>query len=139
MFKKYLAVISLLLPLFVSAEQKRTLGEWDVHYMVVNSTFLTPDVARSYGIVRSKNNALVNISVVNSRSGEAQSVAVNGMVNDLLGKKTALNFKEVKEGPAIYYLAVLPFSSEEHHRFAIDILKGNERQTLRFEQKLYRD
>ena len=38
------------------AEQKQTLGEWDVHYMVVSTPFLTPEVAANYGIVRSKFN-----------------------------------------------------------------------------------
>ncbi|MEC8230923.1 MAG: DUF4426 domain-containing protein, partial [Pseudomonadota bacterium] len=51
------------------AEQKETLGEWDVHYIVVGTPFLTPEVASSYGIVRSKFNALVNISVLDKVTG----------------------------------------------------------------------
>lgn len=132
-------MLSLLGGISVQAEQKKTLGSWDVHYMAVGSTFLTPEVARAYGIVRSKNNALINISVLDADSKAAQSVAVMGNARNLLGTEKPLNFKEVKEDNAIYYLAVLPYRDQEHYRFNINIQQGNNQQTLKFEQKLYQD
>mgnify|MGYP001053395294 FL=1 len=122
-----------------NAEQKETLGEWDVHYMVVNTPFLTPEVAASYGIVRSKYNALVNISVLNKDSGEAQRVSVNGNATNLLGSKKQLTFKKVEDGDAIYYLAVLPFRDQETYRFEVTAQRANEKQTLKFKQKMYVD
>ena len=55
--KAYVALLAMAmscLSFSAFAEQKQTLGEWDVHYMVVSTPFLTPEVAASYGIVRSK-------------------------------------------------------------------------------------
>ena len=134
---KLCLLISLVWALPASAEQKKTLGKWDVHYMAVDTAFLTPEVARAYGIVRSKNNALINISVLDRNSKKAQSVAMMGTARNLLGAEKALEFKEVVEGDAIYYLAVLPFRDKEHYRFNIKITQGNNNQTLKFEQKLY--
>lgn len=139
-YLKTLAIFTLLVSSSLSfAEQKKTLGNWDVHYIVLNTTFLTPEVAKAYGIVRSKNNALVNISVLNKRNKEAQSVALTGNASNLLGRQSDLDFKKVKEGDSIYYLAVLPFDDEELYRFKIRIVDGNINQSLAFQQKLYKD
>lgn len=121
------------------AEQKQTLGKWDVHYMVVSTPFLTADVAASYGIVRSKFNALVNISVLDKTSGKAQRVSVSGNATNLLGNSRQLSFKKVEEGDAIYYLAVLPFRDQETFRFTIDVADGKRQETLKFQQKMYVD
>ena len=132
------AMLALLSP-YTFAEQKETLGEWDVHYIVVGTPFLTPEVASSYGIVRSKFNALVNISVLDKATGEAQRVDVSGNAKNLLGNTRQLTFKKVEEGDAIYYLAVLPFRDQETFRFNIDVKKGATKQTLKFQQKMYVD
>ncbi len=96
-----------------NAEQKRELGNWDVHYIALNTTFLTPEVAKQYGIVRSKFNALINISVLDRQDKSAQSVILTGEAKNLIGVIKKLNFKQVTEGKSIYYLAVLPFSDQE--------------------------
>lgn len=137
---RYLAWLGLVLlatPAF--AEQKERLGDWDVHYMVVNTTFLTPEVASTYGIVRSKYNALVNISVLDKDTQEAQRLSVSGEATNLLGNTRNLPFKKVEDGDAIYYLSVLPFRDQETFRFNIEIRKGNNSETLRFKQQMYTD
>lgn len=138
-FFNAISILCLLLSTSASAEQKQRLGEWDVHYMVVSTPFLTPEVAASYGIVRSKFNALVNISVLDSETGEAQRVSVSGNANNLLGTNKPLSFKKVEEGDAIYYLAVVPFRDRETLRFNIKVLSGNTSQTLKFQQEMFVD
>lgn len=127
----------LLLSFASNAEQKKTLGNWDVHYMVLTSTFLTPDVARSYGIQRSKYNAVVNVSVLDKNTAKAQNLLVSGKATNLIGTSKKLEFKEVIEGESIYYIATLSFRDQEQYRFEIDLNQGNDRQTLKFSQKLY--
>ena len=128
---------SLLLSGTAQAEQKQVLGNWDVHYIVVNTTFLSPDVAKTYNIVRSKYSALVNISVLDATTHQAQSAALTGTATNLLGVKKSLNFRKVEEGDAIYYLATLSFDDPETFRFAIGVQQGNTTRTLKFQQKLY--
>ncbi|NVK58418.1 MAG: DUF4426 domain-containing protein [Alteromonadaceae bacterium] len=123
----------------VSAEQKVQLGEWDVHYIVVNSTFFSADVARQYGIVRSKYNALVNISVLNSDTQAAQTMSMQGTATNLLGTEKELAFKKVQEGDAIYYLTVFSFRHDETYRFNIEVRRGDKTERLTFKQKMYVD
>lgn len=121
----------------VQAEQKQILGNWEVHYIALNSTFITPAIAKQYSIVRSKYNGLINISVLDKQSRDARSVVLNGFARNLLGVKKPLNFKQVSEGEAIYYLAVLPFSDQENYRFDISISDGLEQHSLKFQHKFY--
>lgn len=122
---------------FSQAEQMKQLGHWDVHYMALGTTFLTPQVAKNYGIQRSRYNGLLNISVLDSQDKSAQSVAITGKAKNLLGVEKKLIFKEVKEGNAIYSIAVLPFRHEEKFQFTINIRHGNQHQTLKFKHKFY--
>jgi len=123
------------------AEQKSQLGPYEVHYIAFNSTFVTPEIAKLYDIQRSRYNALINISVLDSRNKNKPAVAVklSGAARNLIGNQTNLDFKEVREGEAVYYLAQLRFSNEETFRFEITVDDGKSQQLLKFQQKLYVD
>lgn len=123
------------------AKNSEQLGELEVHYIALNSTFLTPEIATAYQLTRSKVNALVNISVLDTSlpSKPAKSVNLVGKVKNLLGQEKTLEFVKVKEGDAIYYLAEFNFTSEEVYRFTIDIFDNGKKHTLKFQQKLYAD
>jgi len=120
-----------------SAEIKKDLGDWEVHYIALTTTFLSPEIARANNIVRSGRNALVNISVLNKRTKEAQEVNITGTARNLLGTSKTLEFTQVKEGKAIYYLASVGFSDKEILRFDIDINQGRSNQNLQFQQTMY--
>ena len=123
----------------VQAEQKKDIGNWEVHYMALTSTFLTPQVALNYDIVRSRYNGLINISVLDKKSKTAQSVVLSGEAKNLLGVVKNLSFQQVTEGESIYYLATLSFSDQELYRFNITINDGTDQQTLKFQHKFYSD
>lgn len=114
-----LLLMSLCLSLPAMAEQKQSYGDLDVHYSAFNSGFLQPDVAAATGLVRSKTQGVVNVAVL--KAGTASNAKVSGSVKNLLGQSTALNFKEVKEGQAIYYLAQFPFEQRETLRFTLSV------------------
>ena len=112
-----LLFIALCLSLPALAERKQTFGDLDVHYITFNSSFLQPDIAAANGLVRSKTQGVVNISVL--KAGKASSASVSGEVKDLVGRSQPLTFKQVNEGEAIYYLAQFTFSQREMLRFTI--------------------
>jgi hypothetical protein len=138
-FLTFSLALGLIFSYQVNAEQKQVLGNWDVHYIAFNTTFLTPQVAKQNAIVRSKFNGLINISVLDRQDKTAQSVILTGQAKNLLGVIKKLTFKQVKEGKAIYYLAVLPFSDLEQYRISVDINDGLEQRTLKFQHKFYAD
>ncbi|MBX9713166.1 MAG: DUF4426 domain-containing protein [Pseudomonadaceae bacterium] len=114
-----LLLMSLCLSLPALAEQKQSYGDLDVHYSAFNSGFLQPEIAAATGLVRSKSQGVVNVAVL--KAGTASSAQVSGTVKNLLGQSTALSFKEVKEGKAIYYLAQFPFEQRETLRFTLNV------------------
>lgn len=140
--KIFLAIILTMLIANVShAENMKKLGTMNVHYMAIGSTFFTPEIAKAYGITRSRYNGLINISVLDSsKAGNpAKTVSINGQAKNNLGQFKNLEFKEVKEGDAIYYLAQVSYNNEETLHFTLEINDGKEQQTLKFSQKFYVD
>ncbi|MDN3683898.1 DUF4426 domain-containing protein [Vibrio sinaloensis] len=123
------------------AGQFKTIKDVEVHYSAFNSTFLTPQVARSYKLKRNGYSALLNISVLdNYQAGKpAITAKITGTAKNLIGQTRELSFREVKEANAIYYLAEFPISDEENLTFTIDVNAGNKGTgTLKFTQKFLR-
>ena len=143
LFLKTLLILSLSFTFLISvnAESMKKLGSMNVHYMAIGSTFFTPEIAKAYGITRSRYNGLINISVLDSTTSgnPAKAVSINGQAKNNLGQFKSLEFKEVKEGDAIYYLAQVSYNNEETLHFTLEINDGKEQQTLKFSQKFYVD
>ena len=119
------------------AEQYVSVGAYQVHYIVVGTTFLSPEVARRYGLDRNRDVAMINISVL--RAGKPVPARVTGVARDLLSREQALRFREIRELPAVYYLATMRFEDQEHWRFLLDVQPQGEPAPLRvrFEQRMY--
>ena len=115
-----ICLLALLFALPAVAERKHSVGEHDVHYIAFNSGFLQPDIAAATGLVRSKTQGVVNVSVL--KAGKPVAAQVSGTVKNLLGQDYPLTFKQLKEGDeAIYYLAQFPFESRETLRFNLNV------------------
>ncbi|WP_339732639.1 DUF4426 domain-containing protein [uncultured Pseudomonas sp.] len=133
-----LLFIALCLSLPALAERKQTFGDLDVHYITFNSSFLQPDIAAANGLVRSKTQGVVNISVL--KAGKASSASVSGEVKDLVGRSQPLTFKQVNEGEAIYYLAQFTFGQREMLRFTINVRAADgAAHSFNFNQEVFPD
>ena len=133
-----LLVSSWFFPALANAEQSQTFGDYTVHYIAVNSTFISPEIADRYGIVRSARNAFLNISVIKN-TGRAVSARVTGEKANFLSQNSMINFIEVKEGDAIYYIGQFEFSNAENLRFNIEVQPENSGPVypLSWTEKLY--
>ncbi|MFD2097103.1 DUF4426 domain-containing protein [Corallincola platygyrae] len=117
-------------------------GDVHVHYVAFSSTFLTPAIAKAYGIKRSRTSGLVNISVLDAgkQGSPAMAVGIKGEARNLIGNRVDLDFKEIREENAIYYIAPIDYSNEETFRFKIDLtLADGSVKTVEFQQKFYAD
>lgn len=108
------------------AEEQR-FGEYTVNYVAVYSNFLSPEIAAQYGIVRSARNAFINISVLKDDGsiGTAVVATITGEKANFIGQSETLDFIEVREGNAIYYLGQFEFSNAENLRFTLNIQPEN--------------
>lgn len=120
------AVIALSLSLLAAsaqAEQKQRFDQFEVHYIIVNSTFLEPQVASAYGITRGDDRFILNIAVrevLADGSSVARKADIKGTRFDLI-HRNPLDFKEIDERTAIYYIAQFQARNREKLDFTLQI------------------
>ncbi|NBB36703.1 DUF4426 domain-containing protein [Pseudomonas sp. BC115LW] len=119
----------------IKGERQETFGDVTVHYNTFNSTFIQPDIAKAAELIRSKNQGVINVSVI--KAGQPMAASVTGTVKDLTSKTVPLNFKQVTEQGAIYYLAQYPVDQQEVRTFEIKVQTGDKINTINFNQELF--
>jgi hypothetical protein len=131
-----LLTVSLLVTSPVSAQQSETFGPFELHYSVVNTTFLDPEIAATYGITRGKKRAILNLAVREhlADGSAARAMELDGRTWDLIQNQT-LEFKEIREGNSIYYIAEFSFINEEWRFFEMDFTPTGANQSYRFKFK----
>ena len=86
----------------IKGDRQEKFGDVTVHYNTFNSTFLTPDIAKAAGLTRSKNQGVINVSVL--KDGKPLTAEVSGSVKDLTSQTVPLKFKQITEQGAILSL-----------------------------------
>lgn len=119
----------------IKGERKEVFGDTTVHYSTFISTFLQPDIAKAAQLVRSKNQGVINVSVI--RAGKPQVTQVSGSVKDLSSRTVPLSFKQITEQGAIYYIAQFPVEQQETRTFTINVAIGGKTETISFNQELF--
>ena len=116
-------------------------GDYRVIYSVFNSDFIKPEIAQNYKLVRARDRAFVNISVVKKEGGtHGLSSEMSGTATNLIQQSRPLKFIEIREGEAVYYLAPLRFEDEETLTFTIDLkLPNGSAEQVTFRRKLEKE
>ncbi|MFO7953297.1 MAG: DUF4426 domain-containing protein [Thioalkalivibrio sp.] len=127
----------------IASANEAEFDNYVVHYNVINTTFLSPEVARAYDVRRSSNRAMVNISVMERGEDGLQAVSadVSGTATNMNDQMRNLRFREVQDGDAVYFLSELTVRSGETLEFAIDVSPaGSDRELpVRFARDFYAD
>jgi hypothetical protein len=105
---------------------------------------LSPEIAREYGIVRSKSRAMLNVSIHRKRdNGQTEAVtgAVSASAINLNGQLETMTLREIREDVAIYYVGELGITDGEVLIYTIDVTPSNEasRFTVRFKKQFFID
>ena len=100
------------------AQQSERFDNYELHYSIVYSTFLTPQVAADFGLPRGKDKAMLTLSVRDAEAGDIQGrpMAISGRSWDLINGGP-MEIKEVREGRATYYLIPFEFLDQEYRFF----------------------
>ncbi len=119
----------------IKGDRQETFGDVTVHYNTFNSTYIQPDIAKAAELIRSKNQGVINVSVL--KAGKPLVASVSGSVKDLTSKSVPLNFKQITEQGAIYYIAQYPVDQQETRTFEIKVQTGDKINTINFNQELF--
>lgn len=123
-----------------SADQSISRGDYTIHYSAFTTDILSPHVAKTYGILRSRTRGMVNVAVLKSNgvrhSVEAQ---LSGTATNLNGQLKVLDIRKVKDGDAIYYVSELPVHNEEVLDFILEVTPAGSREMVpvKFRQQFF--
>lgn len=117
-------------------------GDYVVHFSALSTDQLTPEVASTYGITRSKNRALLNVSVLKKAAGTIGmpvSARVTALVANDTGQVKDTTVREIREGDAVYYIADYAVTNGETLVFNVEVVPedGTVALPLRFTQTFY--
>lgn len=143
MFKRISLALLLGAALSQAQAASQQMGRFEVHYSVVNTTFVEPDTAAVYQLVRAKDRAFINIAVrekLPEGGDRAVTAKIEGRSWDFF-ENAYLEFREIREGDAIYYIADFDFNDGEVRFFNLRLLPAGENfsQPLNFHQKIHEE
>lgn len=115
------------------------IGGHMVHFSAQLTDQLPPEVARTYNIVRSKNRAMLNVSVLHSASGTPVTADIIVKTVNLTGQLKTVVMRKVQEQEAIYYIGETPVANRETLIFDINVRPegGDEASDIRFKRQFY--
>jgi hypothetical protein len=125
-----------------ATETHKDFGDYVLYFNALNTDQLSPEIAREYGIVRSKSRALLNVSI-HRKLANGQTEAVRGAVSasaiNLNGQLKTMTLREVPEDTAIYYIGELGITDGEVLIYTIDATPSNDpsRFTVRFKKQFF--
>lgn len=138
-----LAACALLVGAQAQAGQYQQFGDYQVHYSIFPSSFLTPEIATQYSIVRSQSIGIVNVSILKETESGLEPVSgqVQGQVMNDIRQSRFLGFRRVSEGEAVYYIAEFQFSDGELLTFQLEanVPGANDPMPVRVAQTLVND
>ncbi len=114
-------------------------GDYEVHFNAVRTDQLTPEIARAYGIQRSKNRVMLNVTILKKEAPNAPRKPVEGEVAvdayNLNGQLKNLQMRRVSEGDAIYYIGEVTISGTEILVFDITVTPSGETTPIQVKLK----
>jgi hypothetical protein len=117
------------------------IGEHIVHFSAQSTDQLPTDVARAYNIVRSKNRAMLNVSVLRESDGTPVAADIKVKTVNLTGQLKNITMRQIVEGDAIYYIGELGVENRETLVFDISVTPEGETRAadVRFKREFYTD
>ncbi len=122
----------------------KDIGDWIVHFNAQSTDQLPPEVANAYNIARSKNRAMLNVSIIREADGISIPGAVSVRTVNLTGQLKNVPMRRIDEPgepPAIYYIGTTPVANRETLNFDITVTPEGAEQAsqVRFQRQFYTD
>jgi len=125
-------------------ERKQVFGDYEVHYIGLNSSFLPEEASEAYDIPRSRSLAYLSVSVLKNAGPdlpEPVTATLTGTIKNLIGQTRTIEFREIKETNAVYYVSTFRFDKSEIYRIHLEVTPEGESRTfdVKFSQKFYQE
>ncbi|MDP9141582.1 MAG: DUF4426 domain-containing protein [Pseudomonadota bacterium] len=138
-----LALLLVLAANTAHAEQFVDLGDFRIHYAALNTTQLTPDVARKFNVQRSSKQILLVLNAQQLVGGKYESVAAtaSGTATTLLGHVQSLELRPIREADVHYVIASFETLEGEYMTVDARVVPAGATApiTVKFRQQFYMD
>lgn len=117
------------------------IGNYIVHFSAQSTDLLPKEVAVAYDIIRSKNRAMLNVSIIEKGTNKAATGVVTVKTVNLTGQLKNVVMLKRQEQDAIYYIGVTPVANRETLIFDISVQPEGEAEAsrVRFKRQFYSD
>ena len=119
-------------------------GDFEVHYNALRTDELSVAVARAYGIERSANRVMLNVSLLR-KNPDGSTTPVDGTVTasayNLNGQVKDLQMRRITEGTSFYFIGEVGISGAEILVFDIDAAPGGQtsKYSVQFKREFFAD
>jgi hypothetical protein len=120
-----IAIVLSLLPGTAQPQYEQNFGAVSMNYNALRSDRLLPEMAKRYGIVRSRERAIVNLAVQGKQpdgSMKTLHATISGFAVSLGGKRIDVPFREITEDGTISYIGQFAISVPDTYRFTISAM-----------------
>lgn len=120
------------------------IGDYVIHFSAQTTDQLPPEVARAYDILRSKNRAMLNVSIIRKSDSQSVGGTVTAATVNLTGQLKNVTMRRIEEPgetAAIYYIGETPVANRETLIFDIKVKPDgmNTSSEVRFKREFYTD
>lgn len=118
------------------------IGDYVVHFSAQTTDQLPREVAQAYMIQRSKNRAMLNVSIIRESDKMAVAADVKVKTRNLTQQLKNVEMRRIDEQAAIYYIGETSVANRETLIFEITVKpEGEEKPSdvIRFQRQFYTD
>ena len=135
----FILILACTLPGLAFAENSKQVGDYIVHYNALSTESLPPTVARAYGITRSKNRGMLNISVLKMGGGfKGVEAAIKVSATNLTGQLREIDLRKIQEQDAVYYISEFSVANMETLDFNVQVKTPDQKTgNIKFRQQFY--
>ncbi len=122
-----------------AGETSVDIGDYVIHFSAQSTDQLSPEVAMAYNFVRSKNRAMLTVSVIEEATNNSASAQVTVKTRNLAGQLKNVTMRTITEGDSIYYIGETPVANREVLIFDITVTpEGADRPVdVRFKREFF--
>ena len=117
------------------------IGDYVVHFSAQSTDQLPTEIAQAYGIVRSKNRAMLNVTVLREADNTAVAAALVVKAVNLTGQLKEVTMRRIDEQDAIYYIGEVGVANRETLIFDISVTPdgASVAADVRFKRQFFTD
>ena len=124
-----------------AGETSKDRGDFVVHFSAQSTDQLSTDIAKAYNIVRSKDRAMLTVSVVRKEDDQSVPATITVKTVNLTGQMKNITLRRIDEQDAVYYVGETSVANRETLIFDISVMPegATSAAEMRFKREFYTD